>query len=40
MSTPAGNQYNNKQQNPGGRTVICSDQKSEIHGISVAKQPL
>ena len=37
---PAGNQYNNREQNPGGRTVICSKPKNEIHGIPVAKQPM
>ena len=39
-STPAGNQYNAHQQNPGGRTVICSKPTDKIHGIPVAKNPL
>eukprot|EP01084_Bolivina_argentea_P184551 318289_1 len=39
-NTPAGNQYNNRIQNPGGRTVICSEPRSEIHGIQVGTQPL
>eukprot|EP01084_Bolivina_argentea_P184552 318293_1 len=39
-NTPSGNQYNNRQQNAGGRTVICADKKSkEIHGIQCAKNP-
>ena len=35
--TPAGNQCNNRIQNPGGRTVICSPPKTNIHGIPVQK---
>mmetsp|Transcript_68538 Transcript_68538/g.61576 ORF Transcript_68538/g.61576 Transcript_68538/m.61576 type:complete len:399 (+) Transcript_68538:62-1258(+) len=39
-SAPAGNQYSTKVQNPGGRTVVCSDAKDNIHGIPIASQPM
>ena len=39
-SNPAGNQYSNRQNNPGGRTVVCSEPTNEIHGVEVSKHPL
>merc|ERR1719411_777055 len=36
---PGGNQYNAKIQNPGGRTVVCSKAKDEIHGVPITNDP-
>eukprot|EP01084_Bolivina_argentea_P006724 12730_1 len=41
QKTPCGHQYNTKQINGGGRTVICAKSSAkQIHGIDVSKQPL